>query len=68
MAASRETLVPKSILVLNQTKQDVTRCGQRLAGIQSPAQKHEDVKAGSSRMLGVRFTVKFIDSEDGSVN
>ncbi|WAO96055.1 Hypothetical protein NCS54_01371600 [Fusarium falciforme] len=46
MTASCETPVPRSLHVFNQIKQDVTRCGQRLAGIQSPAQKHEDdVKA-----------------------
>ncbi|KAF4469367.1 hypothetical protein FALBO_3734 [Fusarium albosuccineum] len=41
MVATRETPIPRTILVFNQVEQDVAQWGQKLAGIQSPAQKYE---------------------------
>ncbi|KAH7129643.1 hypothetical protein B0J13DRAFT_140881 [Dactylonectria estremocensis] len=58
MAASRDTSLPKSILVFNQIIEEVARCAEKLAGIRSPANKYkEDVQALRTKLDAVRSRI-----------
>ncbi|KFA70705.1 hypothetical protein S40288_07601 [Stachybotrys chartarum IBT 40288] len=51
MAASCESPVLKSIIIFNQIIKEMTRCREKLAGIQSPGQQHqEDLRAARANL------------------